>query len=147
MDIDNIESLYRFRLPSLTTAERDAYASPLAGMVIWNETTDEVEIYNGTAWQNATASSVLSSADVSLTLTSTNIVVLHSPTADSTITLPSAVGVVGEKITIKKTNTTNFDLIVDGASAETIDGDLTKTLNTPYSSITMVSDGANWFII
>lgn len=38
-----------FRLPSLTTAQRDGL-TPAAGMTIWNSTTTQVERYNGSDW-------------------------------------------------------------------------------------------------
>jgi hypothetical protein len=38
------------RLNNLTTAERNAVASPQAGMVLWNTTTSRMDIHNGSAW-------------------------------------------------------------------------------------------------
>jgi hypothetical protein len=38
------------RLINLTTTERDAIASPAAGMLIWNTTTIRLNRYNGSAW-------------------------------------------------------------------------------------------------
>lgn len=35
---------------SYTTTERDAIASPQTGMVIWNSTSAQLEVYNGAAW-------------------------------------------------------------------------------------------------
>lgn len=39
-----------FLPPSLSTAQRDAIATPVAGMIIWNTDTIQPEIYNGSAW-------------------------------------------------------------------------------------------------
>lgn len=39
------------RLKSLTTAQRGAIASPAAGDTIWNTTTSQGEVYNGSAWE------------------------------------------------------------------------------------------------
>jgi hypothetical protein len=39
-----------FRPPSMTTGQRDSIASPVAGVVIYNTTTNELNIYNGSAW-------------------------------------------------------------------------------------------------
>ena len=36
-----------FRPPVMTTAQRDAIASPENGMLIWNSTTGQLEDYNG----------------------------------------------------------------------------------------------------
>lgn len=38
-----------FRLPNMTTTQRDAIASPAAGLLIYNTTTSAVNLYNG-AW-------------------------------------------------------------------------------------------------
>lgn len=39
-----------FLPPRMTTAQRDAIASPTAGLVIYNTTTNALSIYNGTLW-------------------------------------------------------------------------------------------------
>lgn len=39
-----------FRLSPMTTAERDALPSPVAGWEIWNTTTSAANIYTGSAW-------------------------------------------------------------------------------------------------
>ncbi len=36
--------------PRMTTAQRDAIASPAAGLLIYNTTTNEYNLYNGTSW-------------------------------------------------------------------------------------------------
>jgi len=38
------------RLNNLTTVQRDALASPAAGMVIWNSTDGRMQLHNGTSW-------------------------------------------------------------------------------------------------
>ena len=39
-----------FRNQPITTTQRDALASPQAGWMIYNSTTDIFEFYNGTVW-------------------------------------------------------------------------------------------------
>jgi hypothetical protein len=39
-------------LPRMTSAERDAIASPVAGLIVYNTTDNLVSFYNGTAWTN-----------------------------------------------------------------------------------------------
>ncbi len=41
--------------PRMTTAQRDAIPSPAAGLVVYNTTLAELELYNGTAWVGAGA--------------------------------------------------------------------------------------------
>lgn len=69
--------------------------------------------------------------------------------AGATVTLPSAVGIEGREYNIKKISNTGGgrDVTIDGAGAETIDGATTFTLGKQWEAITVVSDGANWFIV
>jgi hypothetical protein len=39
-------------LPRMTSAQRDAIASPVAGLVVYNTTDNKISWYNGTAWAN-----------------------------------------------------------------------------------------------
>jgi hypothetical protein len=39
-------------LPRMTSAQRDAIASPVAGLILYNTTDNLVSFYNGTAWTN-----------------------------------------------------------------------------------------------
>lgn len=40
-------------IPRMTQTQRDAVASPVAGLMIYNTTTGLVEFYNGTSWTTA----------------------------------------------------------------------------------------------
>lgn len=65
-----------------------------------------------------------------------------------TINLPTAVGIEGRIYRIKKISVTALNnVIIDPFGAQTIDGSLTTTLTTIYQSVSMQSNGANWFII
>lgn len=61
-----------------------------------------------------------------------------------TVTLPTAVGIVGKPYIIKNSGT--GAITVDGDGTETIDDATTATLNNQYESITVTSNGANWRI-
>ncbi len=66
-------------------------------------------------------------------------------TANSfTITLPTAVGITGTNYRIKNSGT--WTITVDANGTQTIDGQLTQTLNQ-RDSLTIVSNGANWLIV
>lgn len=41
-----------FRAPSMTTTQRNAIASPAAGLMIYNTTLNAYQVYNGTAWSS-----------------------------------------------------------------------------------------------
>lgn len=48
--LNMVSTSHAFLPPRVTTTQRDAIASPVAGMVIWNTTTGQLEDHNGTAW-------------------------------------------------------------------------------------------------
>jgi hypothetical protein len=45
-----------FLPPRMTSTQRDAIASPVAGLMIWCTETLELQVYNGTRWINSTGS-------------------------------------------------------------------------------------------
>ena len=63
-----------------------------------------------------------------------------------TITLPTAIGNTGEQISIIKKDSSVNPITISTTSLETINGDLTKTINSQWESITLESDGNNWVI-
>ena len=64
-----------------------------------------------------------------------------------TITLPSATGCAGRVYVIKKIDS-GANLVTIGCSgSETIDGASNYQLSSQYESITMQSNGSNWYII
>lgn len=62
-----------------------------------------------------------------------------------TVDLPTASGVSGQDIVIKNNGTGT--ITVDGNSSETIDGELTIDISVQYDSVTLRSDGTNWYIV
>jgi hypothetical protein len=64
---------------------------------------------------------------------------------DIMINLATAVGNTSS-ITIKKIDATSNKIIVDGNGSQTIDGQLIQNLLFQYTSVTLFSDGANWYI-
>ena len=75
--------------------------------------------------------------------------ILVNNAAGATIDLPSAVGIEGREYHIKKISNTGGGrtVTIDPNGVETIDDNLTFTLNAKYEAITVVSDGANWWIV
>lgn len=63
-----------------------------------------------------------------------------------TITLPAAGQVPGRTIIVQKVDSSVNGVTVDGAGSETINGALTQALAAQYNSITIRSDGTQWFI-
>lgn len=63
-----------------------------------------------------------------------------------TVTLPTAVGIKGKMYVVKKMDAVTT-LTIAAAGAETIDGAASITRTTQYSSVSLVSDGANWELV
>lgn len=82
------------------------------------------------------------------TITANDTVILGDTTAgDVTITLPLASIASGYRFCIKKTDSSANDVFVVRSGSDTIDGSTSLTIAVQYVSITVVSDGSNWFII
>ena len=79
-----------------------------------------------------------------------SVILCNSTAAALTINLPSAVSIAGRRYSFKKLNSTAFNVTIVAVTtptAQKIDGAATKVLSTQYSSLIVVSDGANWFIV
>ena len=64
------------------------------------------------------------------------------------LTLPTAVGNAGCLYSIKKIDSSaNTVTIATNPNTQTIDGNTTIVLSAQYSSIDIVSDGSNWYIL
>ena len=78
---------------------------------------------------------------------SDNIIFCNATGGNMTVTLPSAVTFASRTITVKRTNTTANTVTV-GSAAGNIDGSATYIIpGGTLNSITVVSDGTNWYII
>lgn len=100
----------------------------------------------GTA--GATAYTVYSpTTTTTISETSGEVVVLADATSGNlTVNLPTAVSNTA-KITIKKIDSSANTVIIDPNSTQTVDGSATKTIEFQYTSVTLISNNANWFII
>lgn len=86
---------------------------------------------------------------VNLVLAAVNSVILVDSTGGAkTITLPSAVGnSLNYYIKDWKGQASAKNITINTSLSQTIDGALTKLINTNYGSFNIVSDGSNWTII
>jgi hypothetical protein len=88
----------------------------------------------------------IDSTDSPYSVTTADDVVLVDTTSGSvTVNLPTA-ATASFPISIKKIASAN-SLIIDPFGSETIDGSTTATITVQYQSVTLVSDGTNWFNI
>lgn len=99
-----------------------------------------------TTYTDGIATSVETFTAASDTLDAKNNVALCDCTSNA-ITLNLPVGVIGTQYVIKKIDATANAVTIDANGAELIDGAGTQTINTQYESITIVSDGSDWFIV
>jgi len=63
-----------------------------------------------------------------------------------TITLPTAVN-NSNFYTVKKTDATGTTVTVSTVPSQTIDGGSSAVISVQYVSVTVVSNGSNWFVI
>jgi hypothetical protein len=85
---------------------------------------------------------------ISTTLTVNDFTVMMNATGGNVVaTLPDATTVTGIVYNIKKKDTTANIVTISATGAQTIDNIGSLTLTVPYQSITIQSDGANWWII
>jgi hypothetical protein len=74
------------------------------------------------------------------------IILCNAASAAFTVTLPSAASVpVGAPFTYKKTDLTANEVTLMPVSAQTVDGATYKALEAPMATVTLRSDGANWW--
>ena len=82
------------------------------------------------------------------TLTTDNdVVFVNSSAALVNVYIPTASGVGGKEIIVKKTVGSNNVVINPVVGTETIDGNSSFTITSNYESVTLISDNTNWFII
>ena len=88
------------------------------------------------------------SSDTTISITGSEQIVRGDTTSSNvTTTLPTASGITGHIIILKRISAGTNTWTIDANSTETIDGDLTAVLTTQYESITIFSNGTNWEII
>ena len=80
-------------------------------------------------------------------LASDDVISVSTTGGARTVTLPTAVGNKGISMQVIRNSASANNLIVAAAGAETIAGASTKTLGAQWSTIKIVSDGANWLIL
>jgi hypothetical protein len=74
--------------------------------------------------------------------------ILHNNTgADNDITLPTVATYPDRVYNIKKISGPTYTTTILTTGAENIDGAASYVLNKQYESVTVVSDGSNWFIV
>lgn len=83
-----------------------------------------------------------------ITATDSNIMV-NTTGGAVTVTLPTAVGVSGQRYTIKdwKGTANSNKITIATTSSQTIDAQTSFIISSIYGEVTLVSDGANWSVV
>jgi len=76
-----------------------------------------------------------------------HVILVTTSTSEITITLPNATTCEGKPYKIKKVDSGNGKIILDGYSTQTIDGDQTLDITPQYGFVDIISNGTNWVII
>jgi len=124
------------------------------GNVVSNVVT--ITVGDNISWTNSTSvvlswinnsSSVVTWTNTVYSVTNNNATILvNHPLSPFGVVLPSASTVVGQQYQIKKIDSSANAVTVSTTSSQTIDGNLTYTLATIYKSVTLQSDGSNYYI-
>ena len=89
--------------------------------------------------------SVTTTSDYTITLSDGNIFADASG-GDITITLPTAASANGRSFRVTRINASGGNVIMDGNGIETINGSLTMTASSQWTSSILVSSGTDWII-
>jgi hypothetical protein len=76
-----------------------------------------------------------------------DVVLADASSAAFTITLPNVAGAVEQRFYVKKVDSSVNAVTVSGNGADTIDGQGTQVISIQYDSLTLFSNGTEWFIL
>ena len=145
--LDVVSTTKAFMPPRMTTAQKNAVASPTAGMVVYDTDMKGISFYNGTAWTTTNNKNVATKTANYTALQSDDVIRGDATSGAITITLPTAVGNTGEVFHIKKIDSSVNAVTIATTSSQTIDGVTTQTLGVQYKNLTVVSNGSGWDIL
>jgi len=145
--LDVTSTTKAFMPPRMTTAQKNAVASPTAGMVVYDTDMKGISFYNGTAWTTTNNKNVATKTANYTALQSDDVLLGDATSGAITITLPTAVGNTGEVFHIKKIDSSVNAVTIATTSSQTIDGALTQPILFQYQTITIVSNGVGWSVL
>lgn len=137
--------------PSMDETQRDNISNPKNGLIVYNTTSDKVNLYDGTSWADIAGAS--GSGDWTYTAKTANYTAAANDFVDGnasggafTVTLPTAASIAGKRIAVRKNESSLNAVTVDADGSETINGSLTFVLTIQDDIVYLVSDGTNWMI-
>lgn len=119
-------------------------AAPVAGGVLYAQAGAMRYVTSGGAFVTVAGDVTSVSANYTA-LPSDSFILATGGAGGITVTLPAAVK--GSRYLIKKVDAGAGAVTVATTSSQTIDGATTKVLSAQYASVTVVSDGAAWYVI
>jgi len=63
------------------------------------------------------------------------------------VSLPFAKGFYGQVLSVKKTDASTNDVMLEAQTSELIDGSASRSIEAQYGGFTVISDGEGWHII
>lgn len=98
------------------------------------------------SWEN-NSSQIIAWANAQYAVSANNATILvNYPSAPFGVVLPTAASITGQQYKIKKIDSSANAVTISTTSSQTIDNSLTYPLSTQYQSVTLQSDGSNWWI-
>lgn len=98
------------------------------------------------SWEN-NSSQIIAWANAQYAVSANNATILvNHPSAPFGVVLPTAASITGQQYKIKKIDSSANAVTISTTSSQTIDNSLTYPLSTQYQSVTLQSDGSNWWI-
>ena len=114
--------------------------------VIGNSSTVSAEIKGNLKSNGQTLSIVFKSSNYTA-LATDEIIIGDASSGVITITLPTAIGILGRTYTVKRKNAGSNVVIVGTTSSQTIDNQNSYSIPEQGYFVKVISDGANWLII
>jgi hypothetical protein len=118
-------------------------------LVVWDETTKALRRIDRSRIPSNNLQRVGVNDDDYTAIASDYLIAYTSLSTGRTVTLPAASTMTNKSIVIKDEsgNAGANNITIDGNGSETIDGSATKAINANFGSITIYSNGSNWFVI
>lgn len=98
------------------------------------------------AWGDFTLATSTKTSNYTVT-TSDTVILADATSGTIAITLPTAASAAGYRFFVKRIDNSGNSVTVDRSGSDTIDGATSHTISVQYTSLTLVSNGSNWFII
>jgi len=98
-------------------------------------------------WASLNTWSITTQTASTYTATSSDYTIICNNSAAMTVNLPTAAGITGRIYVIKKVSGLFLNVTIDASGSQTIDGATTKVLSSQNETVTIQSNGSNWYIL